>query len=256
MSPLWSIVLVTGLAVFSPAAAEMPEPGAREQEWALAAAHQAFEAGRLEQALGAFESAARDAGGPLPADALVRWGIAASESGWPLTAYFRLRQYLDLRPEAPDRVALQARAWQARDVVLRAATIRSRVVAIMAGPADRETVGERRLVRVVARDGRVATESPGSRQAPSPGWERAGEMPMTGYLDLVRILLEAPAMRMVFPPPPADPDGTGGRRAVTLRLVVGDEEWTAEASRGQAYEALAAVAARVLDSARSVALLP
>ena len=79
---------------------------------------------------------------------------------------------------------------------------------------------------------------------------------MGAYLDLVRILLEAPAMRTVLPPPPSDPDGPGGHRAVTLRLVVGDEEWAAEASRGQSYDALGALAARVLDSARSVALLP
>lgn len=234
----------------------MPEPGVREQEWALAAAHRAFEAGRFEQALGAFESAARDAGGPLPADALVRWGIAASESGWPLTAYFRLRQYLDRQPEGSDGETLQVRVWQARQRVLSAAATRSRVAVILEDAADGDGDGQRRPVRLVARDGRAAVEALRGRPGPSAGWERAGEMPMARYLDIVRSLLDAPAVRAVFPPPPSDADRSGPRRAVTLRLVVGDEEWAAEASRGQPHDALGAVASRVLDSARSVALLP
>jgi hypothetical protein len=234
----------------------MPEPGVREQEWALAAAHRAFEAGRFEQALGAFESAARDAGGPLPADALVRWGIAASESGWPLTAYFRLRQYLDARPEAVDRAALQARLSRAGRMALRAASMRSRVVALLETPGDGEGERGRHPVRLVARDGRAAVEALRPMAGTSPGWERAGDMPVTRYLELVQNVLDTPAVWAVVPPTPRDPDMPGPRGAATLRLVVGDEEWTAEASRGPAREALVAVVTRVLDFARSVALFP
>lgn len=252
----WGVVLAVGLALCRPAAGEMPEPGAREQEWALGAAHRAFEAGRFEQALGAFESAARDAGGRLPADALARWGVAASESGWPLTAYFRLRQYLDLRPDASDRGALQARLSRAGQMVLRAASSRSRVVAVQEMPPGGDAGGGRRLVRFVARDGHAAVEALRQGRGSSPDWERAGEMPVGRYLDLVRDLLDAPALWAAFPPPPADPDASPPRRAVALRLVVGDEEWTVEAARGHAPETLTAVVTRVLDFARPVALRP
>lgn len=66
----------------------MPGPGEREREWDLACANERFDAGRFEQALAGFEAAGREVEEPPPpAEALRRWGIAASEAGWPLAAY-------------------------------------------------------------------------------------------------------------------------------------------------------------------------
>ena len=75
----------------------------------LVRATREFEAGRFEQALVSFEAAARLADEPLPDEALRRWGISASEAGWPLAAYVRLRQYLAASPGAACREMLEAR---------------------------------------------------------------------------------------------------------------------------------------------------
>ena len=94
--------------------AEAPEAGGRERHSYLVRATKEFEARRFEQALVSFEAAARLAEEPLPDDALRRWGIAASEAGWPLAAYVRLRQYQAAVPGAADREALQVRIDKAR----------------------------------------------------------------------------------------------------------------------------------------------
>src|SRR6185436_4117523 len=91
-----ALLAALALAPVSLARAEMPEAGLREQEWALAAARRHFEARRYEQA-------GRDGAPALPPDALRQWGLAASETGWSLAAWVRLRQYLAAAPDAPDR---------------------------------------------------------------------------------------------------------------------------------------------------------
>jgi hypothetical protein len=83
-------------------------------------------------------------------------------------------------------------------------------------------------------------------------WRRAEEIPLPPYLDLVRRLLEWPALIGDFPAQPFDPNEPGAPRAVSARLVIGDEEWRAEALRGESYDRLKPVVDIVLDFVRRV----
>lgn len=241
------------LAATASARAEVPEPGLREQQWSLAAANRSFEGERFEPALAAFESAFRDGPAPLLLEALRRWGIAASESGWPLAAMIRLGQYLDARPDALDREALQARVARSREALLAAAPRRSRVVVTSERRPDYESRGERHVVRLLSRDRRATVEGLSGFRVQAPVWERAGEIPIHAYVDLVRRLLDAPELRAEFPAQGFDPNAPS-RRAVTLRLVIGDEERSLQALHGAPFERLSEMAGWVLEFARSVPL--
>src|SRR5262245_34925053 len=116
------------LAAARGARAQYPEPRVRGEPDALGAAAALYDAGRWEEAADAFEAAARDGAVALPASALRRWGIAASEASRPLTAYVRLRQYLALEAP-PDREGLTERTGRARDAVVAAAARFSRLMA-------------------------------------------------------------------------------------------------------------------------------
>lgn len=248
----WVLAPLLVLIALSPACAEMPEPGVREQEWSLAAGNRHFDARRHEQAMAAFESAAHESETPLPPESLRRWGIAASETGWHLTAVVRLRQYLDHAADAADRAALEARLARSRENLLAAAPRRSRVIVALERRPDWESLGERHVVRLVARDGRVTVE--GLRGARSPAWERAGEVAPAVYVDLVRRLLDTPAFAQDIPTQAFDPNAPGPRRSATLRLIIGDEERSLQALRGAPYDRLVEAAAPVLDFARTAPL--
>ena len=242
------------LPTLAPVRAEMPEPGLREQEWSLAAANRHFEARRFEQALAAFESAAHENEAPLPAEALRRWGVAASETGWHLAALVHLRQYLERASVAVDRADLEARVARSRESLLAAAGRRSRVIVALERRPDWEHPGERHVVRLVARDGRVTIEGLSGVRAPSPVWQRAGEVSLVVYVDLVRRLLDAPAFVQDIPVQAFDANAPGPRQSASLRLIVGDEERSLQALRGAPYERLVAAAAPVLDFARAAPL--
>ena len=250
------LLIAVGSAAAPPASAEMPDPGLREQHWSLAEANRSFEAGRFDQALAAFEAASRDADLPLPDEAVRRWGIAAAESGWQLTAYLRLRQFLDRSPTAPDRSVLEGRVERALGGLLDRAVKRSRVVVFAESRSTADAPAERHVLRLAARDGRVTLEGVGGGRVQSPVWERAREVPVAAYLDLVRRLLEARTLRIDMPSQALDAGAPGLRRAAALRLVIGDEERSLQALRGSAYEDLAQLVAVVFEFARGVAMLP
>ncbi|HUG37576.1 MAG TPA: hypothetical protein VML54_11530 [Candidatus Limnocylindrales bacterium] len=242
--------LATMLLGVAPAPrAEIPEPGLREQQWSRAAADRAFEAGRFEQALAAFEAASRDGPAFAPPEMLRRWGIAAAESGWHLAAVIRLGQYLDTRPAAPDRDLVQARVARSRSVLLAAAPRRSRVVVTSERRPDQESPGERHVVRLVSRDRRATLEGLSGSRAPL--WQRAGDIAPDSYMDLVRRLLAAPELRAELPAQEFDPNDAGPRRAVTLRLVIGDEERSLQALRGAPLEQLSEMVSWVLQFAHT-----
>jgi hypothetical protein len=243
---------VAALAPPAPARAETPEPGLREQQWSLAAARRHFEARRFDQALAAFEAASREGPATLPADALRQWGLAASEAGWPLAAWIRLRQYLATPEAAAEPSAsegLAARVERARTALAAGAARRSRVVAI-ADRRDFEEPAERLVVRLVGRDGVATVEALVRVGRTGPAWERAGEIAMEVYLALVMRLLEAPAVIADHPIQVFDPNAPGPRRAVALRIVVGEEERGLQALRGAPYEAIQPLVALVTEFAR------
>ena len=236
--------------------AETPDAGGRERQWYLVRATRQFEARRFEQALVDFEAAARLAEEPLPDEALRRWGIAASEAGWPFAAYVRLRQYLAAAPGAADREALRDRIARARRMLLETAARQSRVIALTETRASWEAPGERRVIRLVAREGRATVEALSGVRVTSPAWERAGEIDEAAYVALVSQLLDSPALLEESPPQILDPNEPGPRRAVVLRLVLGEEERVRQALRGPSYEGLDSLAQMILDFARSVQVKP
>jgi hypothetical protein len=244
-----ALLAVTALAPPTPVRAEMPEAGLREQHWSLEAARRHFEAGRFDQAFGAFEAAGREGLAPLPPDALRQWGIAASEAGWPLAAWIRLRQYLATPAAAAASDGLAARVERARAALADGAARRSRVVAI-ADRRDFDEPAERLVVRLVGRDGVATVEALVRVGRTGPTWERAGEIATEVYVALVMRLLDAPAVITEHPVQTFDPNAPGPRRAVALRVVVGDEERWLQALRGAPYEAIQPLVALVTEFAR------
>jgi hypothetical protein len=236
--------------------AERPEPRVRDRPESLDAVFRLFDAGRWEEAVGAFEGISRGGAGPLPADALRRWGIAASEAGRPLAAYFRLRQFLTREPRAADREALDGLAGRAQQALLAGAARFSRVLASAERRPDEQSPGERHVVRVAARDGEVSVEGLSGPRIEAPLWRRAEEVPLGPYLDLVRRLLDAPAVVDDVAAQPFDPNAAGPRRAVVIRLVIGEEERRLEALGGPPYDRLKEVVDVVIEFARSVPALP
>jgi hypothetical protein len=251
-----ALVALLLVATASAVCAEAPEAGGRERHWYLARATREFEAGRFEQALVSFEAAARLAEEPLPDEALRRWGIAASEAGWPLTAYVRLRQYLIAAPGAPGRDVLQTRIDKAQRTLLDTAAQQSRVIALTETRPSWEAPGERQVIRLVARQGRATVEALSGMRVMAPSWERAGEIDESAYVALVAKLLDAPAFLEEWQPQVLDPNEPGPRHSVVLRLVLGGEERVRQALRGEPYDRLHALAEIILDFSRTVRVRP
>lgn len=250
------VMIAMGLGITSEARAQYPTPRVRERPEAIEAASGFFEEGRWPEAVEAFELAAREAPGVLSADALRRWGVAASEAGRPLAAYVRLGQYLASKPQGADREAAIERIGRARETLLLDAARFSRLVTTIERRSEPDSVPERHLVRVAARYGDVSLEGMSSLSVTSPMWRRAEEIPTAPYLDLLRRMLEAPVLIDELPPRAVDPSESAPRLAVVVRLVIGEEERRLEAVRGDPYDRLKEVADRVLEFARTVPRLP
>jgi len=246
-------LIAMALAITSEARAQYPMPRVRERPEALDAAFRSFDEGRWPEVVEAFELAAREAPGTLSAEALRRWGVAASEAGRPLAAYVRLGQYLTSKPLRADREAAIERIGRARETLLLDAARFSRLVTTVERRSVPDSVPERYLVRVAARDGDVSLEGLSNE---SPPWRRAEEIPVAPYLDLLRRLLETPVLVDELPTPAVDPTEPAPRLAVVVRLVIGEEERRMEAVRGESYDRLKEVADRVLEFARTVPRLP
>ncbi len=146
--------------------------------------------------------------------------------------------------------ALAARVERARAALTVGAARRSRVVAI-ADRRDFDEPAERLVVRLVARDGVTTVEALVRVGRGGPAWERTGQIPSEVYVALVMRLLDAPAVIADQPTQVFDPNAPGPRRAVALRIVVGDEERGLQALRGAPYEALQPLVALVAEFARA-----
>jgi hypothetical protein len=90
----------------------------------------------------------------------------------------------------------------------------------------------------------------------APAWERAGDIDETAYVGLVSQLLDSPALLEEWPSQVLDPNEPGPRRAVMLRLVLGEEERVRQALRGEPYDNLSAVAQLIVDFAHTVEAKP
>ncbi len=248
------LFLATIFGVASGAGAQYPVPRVSERPEAIEAAYRLFEAGHWPEAVEAFDMASRE--GPLPAEVLFRWGVAASEAGRPLAAYLRLSQFLTSKPTGADRDVAVERIGRAREALLAEAARFSRLAVMVERRPDEDSPGERHLVRVAARDGDVSLEGMSGFRIESPLWRRAEEIPTLPYLDLLRRLLDRPAALDDFPAQVIDLGEPGPRRAVALRLLIGDEERRLQAVRGEPYQRLKEVVDRVVEFARTVRSLP
>jgi hypothetical protein len=106
----------------------------------------------------------------------------------------------------------------------------------------------------VAREGRVTLQALAGSRPQSPDWERAGVVETDAYLALLDRLLRDPALAGEWPAPRFDPNAPGPRRAVVVRLAIGEDEREMQALDGPPYERLAALAGALLQFCRSVPL--
>ena len=174
-----------------------------------------------------------------------------------LDDYVQMRRSLAAaRDEDAGRAALERQAGLALDTLLAAARRDSRLLIMMEQRRGYDTAPAVRIARLVARDGRVTLQALAGPGPQSPHWERAGVVETAAYLAVLDRLLRDPALPGDWPPPRFDPNAPGPRRAVVVRLGIGDDEREMQALDGPPYERLAALAGALLEFCRSVPLRP
>jgi hypothetical protein len=105
--------------------------------------------------------------------------------------------------------------------------------------------------RLVGQNGRATVEVLAGSRVTSPAWERAGEIGQEEYMALVARLLDATVWLEEWPRQELDPNDPRPRRAVVLRLVIGEEEHVRQALRGAPYETLRGLADMVIEFSRT-----
>jgi hypothetical protein len=187
---------------------------------------------------------------------LVRAPLGVAAPPVALDAYVALRRALEAAPDAAQRERLEGQAEAAREILLAAARAGSRLLVMMdrRGGADAAPLLE--TARLVARDGRITLQALSGPRPQSPHWERAGLVAPADYLAVMDRLLRDPALVADWPAPRLDPNAPGPRRAVVVRLAIGEDEQDMQAVAGPGYERLAGLAAGLLEFCRTVPLEP
>jgi hypothetical protein len=165
-----------------------------------------------------------------------------------------MRRSLDAARDGAARAALERQAGLALDTLLAAARRDSRLLIMMEQRRGYDTAPSLQTARLVARDGRVTLQALAGPRPQSPDWERAGVVEAAAYLAVLDRLLRDPALAGDWPPPRFDPNAPGPRRAIVVRLAIGEGEREMQALDGSPYERLAELAAAVLEFCRSVPL--
>jgi hypothetical protein len=171
-----------------------------------------------------------------------------------LDDYLQMRRDLDATRDDAARAALERRAGPALDALLAAARRSSRLVILTERRSGAETAPAVETARLVAREGRVTLQALAGPRPQSPDWERAGVVEANAYVALLDRLLRDPALAAEWPAPRFDPNAPGPRRAVVVRLAIGEDEREMQALDGAPYERLAALARALLEFCRSVPL--
>jgi hypothetical protein len=167
-----------------------------------------------------------------------------------------MRRDLDVTRDDAARAVLERRAGPALDALLAAARRSSRLVILTERRSGDETAPAVETARLVAREGRVTLQALAGPRPQSPDWERAGVVEANAYVALLDRLLRDPALAAEWPAPRFDPNAPGPRRAVVVRLAIGEDEREMQALDGPPYERLAALARALLEFCRSVPLRP
>ena len=165
-----------------------------------------------------------------------------------------MRRALDDARDGAARAALERRAGAALDTLLAAARLDSRLLIMTEQRRGYDTAPAVETARLVAREGRVTLQALAGPRPQSPDWERAGVVETDAYLGLLDRLLRDPTLAGEWPAPRFDPNAPGPRRAVVVRLAIGDDERELQALDGPPYERLAALAGPLLEFCRSVPL--
>ena len=173
-----------------------------------------------------------------------------------LDDYLQMRRDLDATRDDAARAVLERRAGPALDALLAAARRSSRLVILTERRSGDETAPAVETARLVAREGRVTLQALAGPRPQSPDWERAGVVEADAYVALLDRLLRDPALAAEWPAPRFDPNAPGPRRAVVVRLAIGEDEREMQALDGPPYERLAALARALLEFCRSVPLRP
>ena len=170
-----------------------------------------------------------------------------------LDDYVRIRRVLDGARDEATRARLQQEAAAVHDTLLATARRSSRLVILTERRSGYETPAVQ-TARLVAREGRVTLEALAGPRPQSPDWERAGVVETDAYLAMLERLLRDPALAGDWPAPRFDPNAPGPRRAIVVRLAIGEDEREMQALDGLPYERLAALAGALLEFCRSVPL--
>jgi hypothetical protein len=165
-----------------------------------------------------------------------------------------MRRALHAVPDRSARAALERQVGAAHDALLATARRSSRLVILMERRRDYEMAPAVQTARLVAREGRVTLQALAGPRPQSPDWERAGVVETDTYLAVLDRLLRDPALAGDWPTPRFDANAPGPRRAIVVRLAIGEDEREMQALAGAPYERLAALAGPLLEFCRSVPL--
>jgi hypothetical protein len=180
--------------------------------------------------------------------------LAAAAQPVALDDYIQMRRALHAAPDGAARASLERQAAAAHDTLLATARRSSRLVILIERRPDYETAPAVQTARLVAREGRVTLLALAGPRPQSPDWERAGVVETDAYLAVLDRLLRDPALAGDWPAPRFDANAPGPRRAIVVRLAIGEEEREMQALAGAPYEQLAALAGPLLEFCRSVPL--
>jgi hypothetical protein len=187
---------------------------------------------------------------------LLLLSLAAAAQPVALDDYLQVRRSLDAARDDAARAALERQAGLALDTLLVAARRDSRLLIMAEQRRGYDTPPALQTARLVARDGRVTLQALAGPRPQSPDWERAGVVETAAYLGVLDRLLRDPALAADWPPPRFDPNAPGPRRAIVVRLAIGEDEREMQALDGPPYERLAALAGALFEFCRSVPLRP
>jgi hypothetical protein len=178
--------------------------------------------------------------------------LAAVAQPAALDEYVQTRRALDTARDDGVRAALERRADAALDTLLAVARRSSRLVVLTERRGGDATAPVVQTARLVARAGRVTLEALGGPRPQSPHWERAGVVETDAYVAMLARLLRDPALAGDWPVPRFDANTPGPRRAVVVRLTIGEADREMQALAGPPYERLAALAGTLLEFCRTV----
>ena len=181
-------------------------------------------------------------------------GVAAQ----PVTLddYIQIRRFFEATRDETTRARLEHQAAAAHGTLLATARRSSRLMILSEQRSGYETAARLQTARLVAREGHVTLQALTGPRPQSPDWERAGVVETDAYLAMLAALLRDPALVGEWPVPRFDANTPGPRRAIVVRLTIGEGDREMQALVGPPYERLAALVGTLLEFCRTVPLRP